>query len=676
MKKIKKINIKNYRNNSSSNFCSLFNKGEEEVLKLNLGKFKDKYYNNNNQLNSNIKNNISPQKGSITFLRLSSRKKTKKFSLSDLSKTNSNFLENIEKEYSSLNDISKSIKELQTIIPNLLDKINVDSSGQLISVPRFQHMQYENYLHKSLKDLNKKEIVMKKNKELLENELSNIEEIILDKQLSRDILVNMDSFKKMYRQKMINHYENEFNRKEKRKLELHSINISMKNDNEKNISNILNRSDNIQNNNNDEKKLSSNSNNEIKLNNPIKNKNVKSFKLQHILRAKAFRAQLNNYILRDKEKKDMEAEKLEKEINEQKINKHLVAEDLEDINKKLKIIHINKKNIIDKLYIHYLTILKEGKDTREEGLAWVICEILNLGKKVMMSFFPKYLDEKCILYLFEMAHLLIKSKTLDKKFNELKKYFNPKPKLKKSLSEEIDFKNYFKSMKILNKIKEKFLNNSLIGRNSFKKQLNSNFQLRNNKNPLSLNRRRSTIEFLNKLEKSKKYDFPIFVHGDPNHYYEELNEEEIPNKISIKDLDKYTLKVSQDLLKKHKEINVEECLDLIKQMEKLKKLKDDLKNKEMCRIFDEYRKNKYYERYNVEKSTLLNALVGEENLFMEIYNQDKKEKQLNDEILKIRLFKKQFLKKDILYMKNNFSNLDDKSLNIFKDNNNFKIIFL
>ena len=109
-------------------------------------------------------------------------------------------------------------------------------------------MQYENYLHKSLKDLNKKEIVMKKNKELLENELSNIEEIILDKQLSRDILVNMDSFKKMYRQKMINHYENEFNRKEKRKLELHSINNSMKNDNEKNISNILNRTDNIQNN--------------------------------------------------------------------------------------------------------------------------------------------------------------------------------------------------------------------------------------------------------------------------------------------------------------------------------------------------------------------------------------------------------------------------------------------
>ena len=673
MKKIKKINIKNIRNNSSLNKCSLYNKDEEEVLKLNLGKFKDKYF-KNKQIESNIEDKNSKKRSTITFLRSYTRTKSRK--LSDfLKRKNSNYLENLEEEFSSLNDISKSIKKLQTIVPNLLDKINKNNSGQLLSAPRFQHIQYENHFHQLLKDLNKKEVIIKKNKELLENALSDIEETILDKQISMDILVNMDSFKKMHRQKVINHYEKEFNKIEQKKLELHNINNSIYINSEKNISNNVNKSYNISNNN--EKilsSISSNTNRSSKLNNPIKDENLKSLKVQHILRVKAFRAQINNFLIKNKEKNNIEAQKLENEINDQKINKQLIIEDLNNINKKLKIIHINQKNIIDKLYIHYLTILKDGKDTREEGLAWVISEILNLGKKVMMSFFPKYLDEKCILYLFEMAHLLIKSKNLEKKFYELKKEFSPNQKLRTSLSEQMDLKNYLKTIKTLNSIKEKFLNTSDSSKR--KSKIINNFNVKRNTNhPLSLRRRRSTVEFMSKVEKSKRYDSPIFVHGDPNHYYGDLNEEEIPNKImSFKELDKYTLKTTNDLLKKHKDMKFEKCFDLLKEMDKLKKMKDDLKNKEMSRIFNEYRKNKYYERYNVDKNTLLKALVGEENLIMEIYNQNKKEKQLNDEILKTRLFKKQFFKKNVIYMKNNISNLEDDSFNIFKDNENFNTI--
>jgi len=71
-------------------------------------------------------------------------------------------------------------------------------------------------------------------------------------------------------------------------------------------------------------------------------------------------------------------------------------------------------------------------------------------------------------------------------------------------------------------------------------------------------------------------------------------------------------------------------------MEKLKMIKEDLKNKEIDRIFTEYQKNKYYERYNVEKNEVIKALVGEENLMHEIYHQNKKDKQINNELLKTR----------------------------------------
>ena len=89
-----------------------------------------------------------------------------------------------------------------------------------------------------------------------------------------------------------------------------------------------------------------------KINKKEKDSNIKSLKIQHLLRAKAFRAKLNNYILRNREKTSKKAENLENEINEQKINKKLICENLSNINQKLKILHINKKNIIDKLYIN------------------------------------------------------------------------------------------------------------------------------------------------------------------------------------------------------------------------------------------------------------------------------------------------------------------------------------
>ena len=411
-----------------------------------------------------------------------------------------------------------------------------------------------------------------------------------------------------------------------------------------------------------------------KINKKGKDPNIKLFKIQHLLRAKAFRAKLNNYILKNMEKTTKKAEQLENEVNKQKINKKLISEKLLNINQKLKILHTNKKNIIDKLYIHYLTILKNGTDTREEGLAWVICEILNLGKKVMMSFLPKYLDANCVLFLFEMAHLLKKMKNLEKKFYELKNIFSDKSKKRNSIKEEIDIKKYLVSQKSLKNIREKFLRSSL---SSFIiKKISSTDKTKEKKSishPLSLQKRRASAAFMSKVEKKFRDIQQSFVNGDPNHYYGE-NETGIPKEIKFKDIDKYTSRKNIGLLKEDKTIKFKECIELSKEIEKLKKIKNDLKNKEMCRIFEEFRKHKDYEKYNVDKKTLINALIGEDNLMTEMYNQNKKEKQLNDEILKTRLFKKEFFKKNILYMNNTSLNLRNNSFNNFHENDNLKLV--
>ena len=537
-------------------------------------------------------------------------------------------------------------------------------------MPRFQHLNYETYLNKLLKDLNNQEEIIRQKKQSLENELKEIDQTISDKELSIDILVNMDSFKKMFNQKMVQHYENEFRKKEE-SLQLSNINNTNANININNNFNTINVNNNST--------IQSFINKKIyNLNKKEKDQNIKSLKMQQLLRAKTFRAKLNNYILKNKEKTNKKAESLENEVSEQKINRKLVTENIQLINKRLKIIHINQKNIIDKLYIHYLTILKNGTDTREEGLAWVICEILNLGKKVMMSFLPKYLDENCVLYLFEMAHLLKRIKYLEQKFHDLKQSFSNKSRLKKNLSQKMEIESYIKSRKSLKDLKEKFLTNSL--RDLSTKNVQNKIS-----QSISLRKHRASLLFMAKVKKSLKNvtpSSPTFVHGDPNHYYSEENIE-IPDFIKFKDIDKYTLKNNNYLIKKTKNIKFEECVHLSKEIEKLKKIKEELKNKEMCRIFEEFKKNKYYEKYNVDKNTLINALIGEDNLMTELYNQKKKEKLYNEEIQRSRLYKKEVLKKNVLFMNKNSINsfnIGDSSFNIynnfnvFKENENFNTI--
>ena len=75
-----------------------------------------------------------------------------------------------------------------------------------------------------------------------------------------------------------------------------------------------------------------------------------------------------------------------------------------EIKDQIKVYREELDNIKKKLLLHYHILLNDGKDTRSEGLVWIIKSIWNLGENVIMSYLPNYLDEKCIKFLFHIAH--------------------------------------------------------------------------------------------------------------------------------------------------------------------------------------------------------------------------------------------------------------------------------
>ena len=65
-----------------------------------------------------------------------------------------------------------------------------------------------------------------------------------------------------------------------------------------------------------------------------------------------------------------------------------------------------------------------------------------------------------------------------------------------------------------------------------------------------------------------------------------------------------------------------------------------MKTNEMTRIFKEFQRNDYEKRFNIDKMTVISALIGEDNLNSELVKQSKREKKYIEEIMKGRMHKK------------------------------------
>ncbi len=80
-------------------------------------------------------------------------------------------------------------------------------------------------------------------------------------------------------------------------------------------------------------------------------------------------------------------------------------------------------------------------------------------------------------------------------------------------------------------------------------------------------------------------------------------------------------------------------LNILEKRDKMKEFQRECRQKEMDRIFNEYLRNNYQSRYNVEKNVVLGALIGEDNINTELNKQLKRTKQYLDQLKKIGMGK-------------------------------------
>ena len=604
----------------------IYNLAEEEVQKLDINdnissplNFEDE-----KDLKIGINNNLIKEMPS-KILKIVESKEKKPNSQFNTSTNSTNEYNNFsEDDLAFNNNLTTSIEKLKKIIPDINEKMKNNYSGifdSLLPKKDYKVENNETYLNSVLTELNEKEIKMKNKKNKMENELNNIEKEINDKLFYIELMKDAN-FQQNLKTKIINQFEKEFNESKNKEILKDINNTKISPIDKKDLFSIKNKYKN-------EKEIK-----EQKIE-EAKQKSIEKAKMLDELREKTYKTKLNNLLLSKQISIKKKTERFTNDIIKQKERKKIIWQKVKIYHDKLKKLHTLQNKIKDNLYIYYLSILKDGVDTRNEGLSWVIAEILKLGKKVLISYIPKYLDEKSILYLFIKAHLILKIKYLEKRINESNDDCKERKDVKKKTKR---YNAKLIARKTLNNIKEKFMHNKLENSN-----INMPY-IENNKNisfPISLKKYETSKLFLKDSDKklSKSNSMIYFKHQ--NNYLEGEKE-----KNSFIDAFKKKL-----FLKKNKKISFEEYISMSDEIKKLKKLKESLKEKEMERIFEEFRLNKYSTKYNIDKKNILSALIGEQNIEKELSIQDKKEKQLNKESIKTKLYTNNYLINKSMLMK-------------------------
>jgi len=308
------------------------------------------------------------------------------------------------------------------------------------------------------------------------------------------------------------------------------------------------------------------------------------------------------YLVRkENDEKKIEKQRQIKEIKEEMKD---IDDELIEINKKSTNLKVQENKIIEKLMRHYEELLFKGKDTRNEGLIWIIKSMWKLGQNVPMQFIPTFLDFNAIEFLFKLAN---KSIELENKKNLLNKN-------KKDLMIKIH-KLYF-----YNK------NNTDIG--NFSKKL------------MGKNIKRSSLLFKTNLIKKNKIlkrsvtqtnIVKTYIHSsvDDEQRDQEMN--------TFKEISKLVEKVDNNV-----DIEKIEGMDDIEQLQKnIREVENEiveLKNKETLRVFKEFIENDYKNKHQVSIDIVLAALLGEHTKNIEVNKFAKYKKGYIDNLKNIRFY--------------------------------------
>ena len=287
-------------------------------------------------------------------------------------------------------------------------------------------------------------------------------------------------------------------------------------------------------------------------------------------------------------------------------------EDIEQINKELKKIREELSNLKEKentsaqkLMRHYESLLYQGRDTRNDGLIWIIKSMWKLGKNVPMQYIPKFLDFHAIEFLFKLANKSI----------ELENSKNLLNKNKKDLTLKIH--------------KLYFINNdhNTDSNNFTKKQFGGKIKRTSLLFKTNLIKKNSIL----KRSVSQTNIIKTYIHSSVD------DEQRDQEKNTFKEILKFYEKRNNNY-----EIEKMEGMGRIEDLQnKIKLIENEiveLKNKEIMRIFKQFVENDYQHRYHVTIDVVLAALLGEHMKNIEVNKFAKFKKEYLENLKNIRFY--------------------------------------
>lgn len=355
-------------------------------------------------------------------------------------------------------------------------------------------------------------------------------------------------------------------------------------------------------------------------------KNAKSPKIEHMRRV----SKLQDYLLSQKKTDNEKKEKQNKILEIQKELKDL-KKPLTLLNNEINELKTNEKNTKVELLKHYLELLYVGKEVRNEGLIWIIKSIWKLGENVPISFMPKFLDFDAIQFLFNYAKISTELEYIKKLIRELKhklkeKVNNTQISNGSIIKEELTSRN-----NMFNIINSNFKDKT----NFMKKFSESNRIIIPRKNSVLFNRNNIFRKKL--LYSSSSPDLMKNIFNNSNFNMEEQNEKKFEIKSTMSQISKILDKKKDELyFDKMPEIN--EINNFQKKIISLNKQLEEMKKKEIQRIFKEYTDNEYEKVYHAPIEIVLGALIGEHARNIQMNNYNIYKKGYLDELNTIRFF--------------------------------------
>ena len=355
-------------------------------------------------------------------------------------------------------------------------------------------------------------------------------------------------------------------------------------------------------------------------------KNAKSPKIEHMRRV----SKLQDYLLSQKKTDNEKKEKQNKILEIQKELKDL-KKPLTLLNNEINELKTNEKNTKVELLKHYLELLYVGKEVRNEGLIWIIKSIWKLGENVPISFMPKFLDFDAIQFLFNYAKISTELEYIKKLIRELKhklkeKVNNTQISNGSIIKEELTSRN-----NMFNIINSNFKDKT----NFMKKFSESNRIIIPRKNLVIFNRNNIFRKKL--LYSSSSPDLMKNIFNNSNINMEEQNEKKFEMKSTMSQISKILDKKKDELyFDKMPEIN--EINNFQKKIISLNKQLEEMKKKEIQRIFKEYTDNEYKKVYHAPIEIVLGALIGEHARNIQMNNYNIYKKGYLDELNTIRFF--------------------------------------